>query len=222
MEQSHVNEMLAWSSQKRLANVAQKLKARGFKVLSCANRDEARTVLMDLLKQPEVHSIGFGGSMTVSVLNLASELQAAGKTLLDHGNPKLSFEEKMNVMRAQLTSDVFVASVNALTEDGILVNIDGNGNRVAAMIFGPKQVILVISRNKLVADVHAGLDRIAKIAGPTNAFRLNRKTPCFTTGTCGHCSGACPESICRMTTLIKQPSANTPTTILLVDDDMGL
>jgi hypothetical protein len=222
MDQSTVNEMLAWSHKKRLEAVSKKLEARGFKVLLAANREEARAQLMTLLTPQTVKTIGFGGSMTVSVLNVQPELATAGKTLLDHGNPDLSFEDKMAVMRAQLTSDVFVSSVNALTEDGILVNIDGNGNRVAAMIFGPKQVVLVISRNKLVTDVHAGLERIAKVAGPTNAYRLNRKTPCHTTGVCSHCSGACPESICRMTTLIKQPSANTPTTIILVDDDMGL
>lgn len=222
MEQSKVNEMLAWASQKRLEAVGKKLTARGFNVITCENREGARAALMDILTAPENQSIGFGGSMSVGVLNVEPDLAAIGKTLLNHGNPNLSFEEKMAVMRAQLTCDVFVASANALTEDGIIVNIDGNGNRVAAMIFGPKHVVLVIGRNKLVTDVHAGLERIAKLAGPVNAYRLNRKTPCASTGTCGHCSGACPESICRMTTILKQPSANTPTTILLVDDDLGL
>ncbi|MDO4527459.1 MAG: lactate utilization protein [bacterium] len=222
MEQSKVNEMLAWASQKKLDAVGKKLEARGFKVIACADRTAARSALMKLLAAPEHQTIGFGGSMSVGVLEVEPELAAAGKTLLNHGNPSLSFEEKMAVMRAQLTCDVFVASTNALTEDGILVNIDGNGNRVAAMIFGPKQVVLVVGRNKLVPDVHAGLERIAQLAGPVNAYRLNRKTPCATTGSCGHCSGACPESICRMTTIVKQPSANTPTTILLVNDDLGL
>lgn len=222
MEQSAVNEMLAWSHQHRLVHVEQQLKARGFHVYPCANREAAREILMSILSAPEVKTIGFGGSMSVGVLNVEEELAQAGKSLLNHGNPSLTFEEKMAVMRAQLTADVFVASANALTEDGIIINIDGNGNRVAATIFGPKHVVLVIGRNKLVTDVHAGLERIAKIAGPVNAYRLNRKTPCATTGTCGQCAGRCPESICRMTTLIKQPSMNTPTTILLVDDVLGL
>lgn len=222
MDQSNVNALLAWHHQKRLATVAKKLEARGFKVLLCANREEAREKLMTCLHSEEIKTVGFGGSMTVGVLKVEEELHAAGKEILNHGNPALSFEEKMTVMRRQLTCDAFLSSANALTEEGVIVNVDGNGNRVAATIFGPKQVIFVIGRNKIVKDVHQALERIALVAGPVNAYRLNRKTPCATSGVCGHCAGACPESICRMTTILKQPSMNTPTTILLVDEEMGL
>ncbi len=222
MEQSKVDAMLAWQREKSLSSVAKKLEARGFKVVACANRDEARAQLLSFLESTEVQTIGFGGSMSVGVLNVEEPLLAAGKELLNHGNPDLSLEEKMTVMRRQLTCDTFLSSANALTEDGVIVNIDGNGNRVAATIFGPKHVIFVIGRNKIVKDVHQALERIARVAGPVNAYRLNRKTPCATTGVCANCAGACPESICRITTLIKQPSMNTPTTILLVDEDLGL
>lgn len=222
MEQSKVDAMLAWQREKYLSSVAKKLEARGFNVVSCLNREEARAQLLARLDVPEVHSIGFGGSMSVGVLNVEEQLLSAGKELLNHGNPALTFEEKMTIMRRQLTCDAFLSSANALTEEGVIVNIDGNGNRVAATIFGPKQVIFVIGRNKIVKDIHQALERIARVAGPVNAYRLNRKTPCATTGTCAHCAGACPESICRITTLIKQPSMNTPTTILLVDEELGL
>ena len=221
MEQSTVNDMLSWLSATRLEAVAQKLRARGFMVEVCATREEARAKLLTLAEPAK--SVGFGGSLSVACLNLTRELRDAGKEILNHGFPNLSPEEKLEIMRRQLTCDLFLSSVNALTEDGIIVNIDGNGNRVAAMTFGPRQVVLLIGRNKLVrGGVHAALDRIAEVAGPVNAYRLGRKTPCAVTGTCAQCAGSCPESICRVTSIIKQRPGCTPTTVLLVNDDLGL
>ncbi len=221
MEQSVVNEMLAWQSKKRLDAVAKKLEARGFTVEVCATRDEARAKVIALAEG--AHSIGFGGSLSVACLNLTRELRDAGKEILNHGFPNLTPEEKMEIMRKQLTCDLFLSSTNALTEDGILVNIDGNGNRVASMIFGPKQVAVVIGRNKLVkGDVDDAITRIAEVAGPVNAYRLNRKTPCAETGFCANCAGRCAESICRVATVMRQRPVNTPTTIILVDEDLGL
>ncbi len=221
MEPSVVNEMLAWQSRKRLEAVAQKLQARGFDAEVCATAQDARARLLELAK--DAHSIGFGGSLSVACLNVTRELRDAGKEILNHGFPNLTPEEKMEIMRKQLTSDLFVTSVNALTDDGIIVNIDGNGNRVAAMIFGPRQVVLVVGRNKLVrGDVDAALVRIAEVAGPVNAYRLGRKTPCAETGACANCAGRCPESICRATTILRQRPVSTPTMVLLVNEDLGL
>lgn len=221
MEQSTVDELLSWSSATRLAAVAEKLRARGFAAEVCATRAEARARILEMAQS--AGSVGFGGSLSVACLNLTRELREAGKEILNHGFPNLTPEEKMEIMRRQLTCDLFLASTNALTEDGVLVNIDGNGNRVAAMFFGPHQVALVVGRNKLVeGGVHAALARIAAVAGPVNAHRLGKKTPCAATGACAACSGACPESICRVTTIIKQRPACTPITVLLVNEDMGL
>ncbi len=221
MEPSVVNEMLAWQSQKRLEAVAKKLEARGFEAEVCATAEEARARVLTLAQ--DANSVGFGGSLSVACLNVTRDLRNAGKEILNHGFPNLTPEEKMDIMRRQLTSDLFLTSTNALTDDGILVNIDGNGNRVAAMIFGPKRVVIVVGRNKLVrGDVQDALTRIAEVSGPVNAYRLGRKTPCAETGFCGNCAGRCPESICRATTILRQRPVNTPTTVLLVNEDLGL
>lgn len=221
MDQSTVDGMLAWQSGIRLEALAEKLRARGFDVKVCATRDEARAQVVTLAET--AGSVGFGGSLSVACLNLTRELRDAGKEILNHGFPNLTAEQKMEIMRRQLTCDLFLSSVNAITDDGVIVNIDGNGNRVAAMIFGPKQVVLVIGRNKIVTGgVHAALERIAAVAGPVNAYRLGRKTPCAATGACANCAGRCDESICRATTIIKQRPASTPTTVLLVNEDLGL
>ncbi len=221
MEQSVVDEMLGWQWLKRLEAVAGKLRGRGFEAEVCASAEAARERVLALAEGAE--SIGFGGSLSVACLNVTRALRDAGKVILNHGFPNLSAEEKMEIMRRQLTSDLFLTSTNALTEDGILVNIDGNGNRVAAMIFGPKQVVIVVGRNKLVrGGVEAALSRIAEVAGPVNAYRLGRPTPCAETGVCADCAGRCAGSICRATTIIRQRPTSTPTTVLLVNEDLGL
>lgn len=221
MEQSTVDDMLAWQSATRLEAVAEKLRARGFTVEICPTREVAREKILALAEPAK--SVGFGGSLSVACLNLTRTLREAGKEILNHGFPGLSGEEKLAIMRRQLTCDLFLSSVNALTEEGVIVNIDGNGNRVAAMTFGPQQVVLLIGRNKLVrGGVHAALARVAEVAGPVNAHRLGRKTPCAATGICAQCAGACPESICRVTSILKQRPGCTPTTILLVNEDLGL
>lgn len=221
MDQSTVDNMLAWQSGIRLEALAGKLRARGFEVNVCADLAAARAQVVSYAELAT--SIGFGGSLSVACMNLTRELRDAGKEILNHGFPNLTPEERMEIMRKQLTCDLFLSSVNAITDDGVIVNIDGNGNRAAAMFFGPKQVVLVIGRNKIVTGgVHAALERIAAVAGPVNAYRLGRKTPCAVTGTCANCSGSCDDSICRVTTIIKQRPANTPMTILLVNEDLGL
>ncbi len=221
MEQSTVDTMLAWQSATRLEAVAKKLQARGFTVEVCPTREEARARVIALAESAQ--SIGFGGSLSVACLNLTRELRDAGKEILNHGFPNLTPEERMEIMRRQLTCDLFLASANAITESGLVVNIDGNGNRINAITFGPRQVVLVVGRNKLVrGDETAALERIAAIAGPVNAYRLGRKTPCAVSGQCANCAGACPESICRVVSIMRQRPNNTPITILLVNEDLGL
>ncbi len=221
MEQSTVNEMLAWQSGVRLEAVAKKLQARGFEAEVCATREAARERVLDVAK--DAATIGFGGSLSVACLNLTRALRDAGKEILNHGFPNLSAEEKMEIMRRQLTCDLFLSSTNALTEEGELVNIDGNGNRVAAMIFGPKRVVVVAGRNKLVTGgVPAAIARIAAVAGPVNAYRLGKKTPCAATGTCVDCARANEETICRVTTVLRRRPRCTPFTVLLVNEDLGL
>jgi hypothetical protein len=169
----------------------------------------------------EAQTIGLGGSLSVADLNVAMHFAAYDKEVLNHGAPGLTSEQKLDIMRRQLTCDLFLTGANAVTLDGRIVNIDGNGNRVASMMFGPKKVIIVVGRNKLVdGDLCAAIHRIKDKAAPPNAMRLDKQTPCALTGICADC--ASPDRICRITTILDRRPTLTDTHVLVVNEDMGL
>ena len=202
----------------RLETTAAALRRRGFAAECFATGAAAAARVSELAA--DAKSVGFGGSMTLAALGLAETLAAAGKEIWRHGDPKWRPEEKMDVMRRELTRDLFLTSANALTADGRLVNIDGNGNRVAASIFGPKRVVFVVGRNKIVdGGIDAAIDRIKREACPPNCRRLNKKTPCAATGICADCSS--PDRICSVTVVMDRRPSRTDVQVLLVDEDLG-
>jgi len=125
----------------------------------------------------------------------------------------------MEVRRAHINSDVFITSTNAVTETGELVNIDGTGQRVAAMIFGPGRVVVVAGVNKITGDLEEGLWRASNVAAPMNARRLRSETPCVETGECDDC--VAPGRICGITTIIHRRPSRTPFTVVLVGEKLG-
>jgi len=201
-----------------LNDVAAALERRGFETLVCATGREAAEAIVQ--EMAGIESVGFGGSESVKALGLPDRAAALGKTVLRHGDPSLTPERRAEVMRAELTCDLFLLSANALTADGVIVNIDGNGNRVAASIFGPKRVIYVVGRNKIVeGGVEAALARVKREACPPNCRRLNKRTPCAATGECADCSS--PDRICKVTAIFDRCPTRTPTRVILVDEDLG-
>lgn len=203
---------------KRLEEVAEALRRRGFAVTCCATGADAAARVIELAA--DAQGIGFGGSVTIGSLGLADSLAAIGKTIWRHGDPKWKPEDKLTVMRNELTCDLFLTSANALTADGRLVNIDGNGNRVAASIFGPKHVVFVVGRNKIVdGGLDAAVARIKREACPPNCRRLGKKTPCAETGACADCSS--PDRICNVTVVMDRRPSRTDVHVLLVDEDLG-
>lgn len=164
--------------------------------------------------------VAFGGSMTVKQLDLRQSVTKNGAAIIDHNAPGLSDEEKMNIMRQQLTSDLFISSTNAITTEGYLINVDGNGNRVAAMIFGPKKVVILAGINKIVHSEDEAFSRIRHVAAPMNMKRLSRKTPCGADGICHDCSSA--ERGCRAYTIIRRRPSLTPTEVILIGEMMGM
>lgn len=219
--EAKVREFLAWQGGVRLEAVAERLRKRGFAATVCTDRAAALERVR--AAAAEARTVAFGGSITAGTLGVQEALKADGKEIVDHGVPGLSTDEKRALMRRELTADLFVASVNALTDEGVLVNKDGVGNRVAAMIFGPAKTLLLVGRNKLVrGGVPAALSRIEAVAGPTNCHRLSKKTPCAVTGSCAHCVGSCPESICRVTTVIEQCPSLSSIEVILINEDLGL
>ncbi len=184
-----------------LDETAAALRARGYDVACCATRAEAADYVMNLAA--DAATIGQGGSVTLKELGLPDALAAQGKA---------------PARRADV--DLFLLSANALTADGRIVNIDGNGNRVAASIHGPKRVCYVIGRNKIVAGgVDAAIDRVKRCACPPNCRRLGKKTPCAETGACADCNS--PDRICKVTVVFDRRPTGTPTTVVLVDEDLG-
>ena len=212
-------ELNTWTSEKKCRKLVDNLAKKHFTAVYCASAQEAADYI---LKQAEsAASVGFGGSLSVADLKLTTPLAEQGKEILNHGFPDLTFEQRAAIMRRQLTCDLFLTGTNAVTLDGCLVNIDGNGNRVAAMFFGPKKVIVVAGRNKIVeGDVTDAIKRIKDKSAPPNCLRLGKQTPCAVTGFCADCDS--PQRICHVTTIIDSKPSQTDLHVLVVNEDMGL
>lgn len=216
---SKTEELNDWAFGLKCEKAVENLKKNGFDALYCQTGEEVFHYIVNEAGQAK--SVGFGGSLSIADLKLADKLKGMGKEILNHNVPDLTPEEKLVITRRQLTCDLFLTSSNALTISGALVNIDGNGNRAAAMFFGPLKVIVVVGRNKLVdGSVEDAVARIKDYASPPNAKRLGLATPCATTGFCSDCNS--PQRICRVTTVIEKKPRNTDIRVLVVNEDMGL
>ncbi len=212
-----MKEFFEWHNDTRGKKAVEELKKNHFKACYCKGRKEVLEKIMEEI--PDGAVIGAGGSWTVTELGVLKELEAKGHTILNHGKPGLSPEEKMEIRRGQLTCDVFLTGSNAITMKGQLVNVDGFGNRVAAMIFGPGKVIVVAGVNKIVQDVEEGLKRIRLKAAPINNKRLNTDNPCTVTGECMNCQG--PGRICNATVILDKKPGLTDIHVLIVGEELG-
>lgn len=212
-----MNEHVSWHHDLVGERVAEALRRNDFDAVYCKSAAEAAEEVLRLV--PENGTVGLGGSWTVKELGVVEKLKARGNTILDHGAPGLENEERVRIRRAQLTADAFLTGSNAVTMDGRLVNTDGSGNRVAAMIFGPGKVIVVAGVNKIVRDVQEAEERISKTAAPINNRRLNLPNPCVKTGECMNCQG--PTRICNVTTILHKRPKLTEMHVILVGEELG-
>lgn len=215
---SLTDELVLWTHEQKCLKAVAALQKNGFGAEYCATPHEAFECIVR--EAADAASVGFGGSMSIVGLGVEARLREMGKEILNHANPALSRDERMDVMRRQLTCDLFLSGTNALTLSGELVNIDATGNRVAAMFFGPRKVIVVAGRNKLVdGTVHDAIQRVKNWATPPNSRRLNFKTPCASTGFCSDCNS--PDRLCRVTTIIDRKPRFTDVRVLVVNADLG-
>ena len=198
------------------AIVGENFKKRGFRFSYFDTAKDAVDYICDLI--PEKRSIGFGGSVTVKETGLLDALQKDGSYTLYHRElvTDISAEELYGKMH---TADWYVCSANALTEQGEIVNIDGRGNRVAALLNGPKNVVIVCGKNKLVSSVEEGISRTRNIASPLNARRLHRNTPCAVLNRCVDCNS--PERMCNATVILHHPTSGTTVHVVVIDQDFG-
>lgn len=183
-----MDEMRIKRNEKLAKTVIRGLESRNMKGYYAADRDEALRLALGLI--PEGSTIAKGGSATVKEIGLLDAVRSEKYHYLD----REVADDKRKVELMTYDSDVFLTSVNALTEDGILVNIDGNANRVSAIAYGPKKVICLVGMNKVAADLDSAMKRARKEAAPINVQRFGLQTPCVETGTCMDCKS--PDTIC--------------------------
>ncbi len=200
-----------------LANtIIKNLEKRHMEGYYCHTSEEAVKKVLELI--PEGSSIGWGGSVTLSETGVMDALKQGNYKMIDRMAGKTPEETKQ--LYAQICcSDYFLTSTNAITIDGELINIDGRGNRVAFLCFGPDHVIVVAGMNKVVHSVEAGVARTRNIAAPPNTVRLNKNTPCAKTGKCGDCLS--PDCICGQLVITRLSMVPNRIKVVLIGEELG-
>ncbi len=200
-----------------LQTIAENLQRRGYAVRVVETAKECREYLYT---QIEGVSVGFGGSVTIGQLDLYPCLKERNRVYW-HGDKEL-FEKYGNVALRKMASeaDVYVCSVNGMSEGGEIINIDYTGNRIAATCFGPKKVYLVVGKNKIAPDFERALWRARNVASPKNAQRLGKKTPCAVKGDkCYDCNS--PDRICNGILVFERAMRGTQTEVILINEELG-
>ena len=204
----------------RNAKLAQKmlksLERRNYEAYYCPTAAEAVDKVSALI--PDGSSVTWGGSMTIRDMGLTAKLHERDLKTMDR-DLAADRDEAQRIYREAFSADYYLTSANAISEDGVIVTIDGNGNRVAAITFGPKRVILVIGLNKVAQDVSAAVARARSTASPINAARFDIKTPCQMDGTCHNCNS--PESICNYISIMRNSHPAKRHIVVLVGEDLG-
>lgn len=208
--------------QLRLESLRERLEKNNFQVAIVPSSAEAADyILVKLLPELMPTSVAYGGSMTLAATGILDKIAALdGIKLIPFKVPGLSDEAQMELKRQSLLVDLYLTGTNALTEDGCLVNLDRIGNRVGALTFGPKRVLVVVGRNKIVPDLDSAMYRIKDYAAPANAMRLKCKTPCVKTAECADCNS--PGRICNTWTITEKSYPKGRVTVILVNDELGL
>ena len=192
------------------------LKSRNMEAYLVDTKEDALKKALELI--PEGSSIGWGGSASIEEIGLKSAVKNGNYAVIDREQSS-SKEEAEKLMRAIFFCDYFLASSNAVSEDGILVNIDGNSNRVAALCYGPKHVVMIIGMNKVVKSVEDAMSRARNTAAPLNAQRFDIDTPCKKTGCCYDCKK--PDTVCCQILITRYSSHVGRIKVILVEEDLG-
>ncbi len=206
--------------EKRNGLLAQKvisgLEKRNMTGYFAANKDEALRIALSLI--PAGSSIGWGGSVSIQEIGLKDAVCNGSYTVYNRDITKTP-EERRQVEMNTFGCDYFLCSSNAVTEDGILVNIDGNSNRVASICYGPKHVIMIVGMNKIAKDLQAAIVRARTVAAPTNMQRFSNDTPCKKTGACADCLS--PDTICCQMLVTRFSRHKNRIHVILVNDHLG-
>ncbi len=198
--------------------VVKELKNRQFDAYYVQTKAEALAKALELI--PEGHVVSWGGSVTAAQIGLLDAVKTSPKYQVIDRDTAKTMEERWELMRQALLCDTFLGSANAITEDGQLFNLDGNGNRVAAFAFGPKSVVVIAGMNKVVPSEEAAYERIRKYASTVNVQRLNvTGAGCFNTGSCIDCKS--PGTICGYIQQIRVCKPSNKIKVILVGESLG-
>lgn len=200
------NELLA-------RKVIEGLESRNMSGYYAANKEEALGQALNLI--PEGSTVTMGGGMSVHEIGLVDLLKKGNYKFIDRDE----MEDKRAAMLAAYDADFFLMSANAMTQDGILVNIDGNANRVSALAQGPRKVIVIVGMNKICDDVDGAMKRARNVAAPINAQRFGLNTPCSKTGACMNCKS--PDTICCQFLITRYSKHKDRIHVILVNDMLG-
>ena len=202
---------------KRGELLVKNLRSRHFEAYFCENKEQALQKALELI--PKGSTVGWGGAMSARQIGLLDAMNHGKYNAIDRDkapNP----EERIKAMKSCLLADVFITGANALSMDGQMVNIDGNGNRVAAIVYGPESIIVIAGMNKVMDTLEAAVIRARTIAAPMNKQRFQNQTPCEVTGTCGDCkSEGC---ICNQILITRNSKPAGRIKVILVGEELGL
>lgn len=193
------------------------LEKRHFEAYYCPTAEEAVEKVLSLIPAGDV--VSWGGVATVDQLGIKDRLRQRNQPVIDRDTAKTP-DERVSMLHQALGCDTFLMSSNAISEDGQLVNIDGTGNRVAALCYGPRQVIVVAGMNKVAGDLNSAIARARHIAAPANAQRFDGKSPCRITGQCADCTS--PDCICAQMVITRFCNPAGRIKVVLVGEELGL
>ncbi len=200
------NELLA-------SKVIKGLESRNMSGYYAADKESALKKALEII--PEGSTVTMGGAMSVHEIDLSDALKKGNYNFIDRDK----YEDKRAAMLAAYDADVFLSSANAMTEDGVLINVDGNSNRVSAIAQGPKKVVFIVGMNKICADADSAMKRARNVAAPINAQRFGLSTPCTKTGSCMDCKS--PDTICCQILITRFSRHKDRIHVILVNDNLG-
>lgn len=206
-----------WLTQTRINNTIEALRKNGINGYLVSGKDELIDKINELTNEGD--TVACGGSMTLFETGVIEHLRSGRYNFLDRYAEGLSEEDIKKIFRGAFYSDVYFSGTNAITESGELYNVDGNGNRVAAMLYGPDKVIIIAGVNKIVKNIEEAVSRNERICAPINCMRLNKATPCVKVGHCMNCSS--PDRICNEYTVIKKQRDKNRIHVIFINEDLG-
>lgn len=208
-----MNKMITKRNELLANKVIKGLESRNMTGYYAADREEALKIALDII--PEGSSATMGGAVSVREIGLVQALMDGNYEFIDRD----AIEDKRAAMLKAYDVDFFLSSVNAMTEDGVLINIDGNANRVSAIAQGPRKVLFIVGMNKVCNDVDSAMKRARNVAAPINAQRFGLSTPCSETGSCMNCKS--PDTICCQFLITRYSRHKDRIHVILVNDNLG-